>query len=213
MKEKDTYSGCIYFYENKINNNVYIGQSSNPKLRYAKHKSKTSISTRIDKAINDFGIENFDYKILVWIERDTYQEYKDDIDELETFYMNKYRNLGYTLYNSTEKGGGNTWANYNSKREYGPLSEEQKKKISDSLNKYYKTHKGRDHSGDKNPSAKKVIGINVETEEIVEIYSCGKYACDKIGMKYSTFKNKIKSGIMVDGILYIYDENNSKKTL
>jgi hypothetical protein len=64
-----------------------------------------------------------------------------------------------------------------------------------------------------NPTAKRVIGIDVNSEEIVESYACGKTACEKIGMNYSTFKQKMKKGgVLIDNILYTY-ETTTKETL
>lgn len=211
-KEKKLYTGIIYKFHNKINNKVYIGQTSNPKLRYNQHLTLGKNGLIIDKAIAKYGISNFEYSVLVQIERNSYEEYKDSIDELETFYIKKYRKLGIILYNQTEEGGGNTWASYNEKREYSPLKQEHKDKIATSLKKYYETHKCRDMSGDKNPTAKKVIGIDVNSKQIVESYSCGKYACQKIGMNYSTFKYKIKNGgILIDNILYVYETASTEE--
>lgn len=48
--------------------------------------------------------------------------------------------------------------------------------------------------------------MDKEKKVIVETYSCGKFACEKIGMNYSTFKQKIKKGgILIDNILYTYE--------
>ncbi len=213
MKNENVYCGCIYLFTNLVTNQVYIGQTSNPKQRYRQHLNPANISTWIDRAINEYGIDNFSYEELVHIQKPSYQEYKKAIDELGTFYMNKYRQLGYQLYNQTEKGGGHTWASYNQHREYGPLSDEHRQKIKQSLKKYYETHKCRDMSRGNNPTAKRVIGIDVNSEEIVESYACGKTACEKIGMNYSTFKQKMKKGgVLIDNILYTY-ETTTKETL
>lgn len=58
----------IYKYENKLNHNVYIGQSSNIEKRYAQHIYDSTYrperGTGIDKAIHKYGIENFDFSIV-----------------------------------------------------------------------------------------------------------------------------------------------------
>ena len=207
-KNKSLYTGCIYMYTNKINNKVYIGQSSDVKQRYAQHKDPNTDSTPIDKAIKKYGIENFDFRILVVIDRSTYDEYKNDIDELETFYMEKYRRLGYTLYNITEKGGGNTWAMSNKDRVYKPHTQEEKDKISKKLKEYWKTHKPQRRCGELNSRAKRIVATDVNTGEVLAIFDCGKLLCMEIGMNYSTFKYKMqRKGILADNILYRYESN------
>lgn len=209
-KSKMTYRGCIYLYTNKINGKVYVGQTSNLKQRLIQHKNPANCSQRIDQAINKYGIENFKVEVLKEIEVEGYKEYKKAIDELETFYIHKYRDSGYTLYNATIDGGGNTWATYNNDKEYSQLSDEQKQKISDSLKKFYKEHPNYlDRKGAKNSRAKKVIGVNIDTNEVVERYEYGKELSEKIGMNYSTFKYKMqRGGITIGNIKYSYETNS-----
>lgn len=204
-KNKSEYRGWIYLYKNKINNKMYVGQTSNLALRKQQHKSASHNKYPIDKAINKYGIENFEFQVLVEICRMSYQEYKKDIDELETFYMNKFRNEGFVLYNMTKKGGGNTWANYNSKRVYTNVSESQKDKIKQALKKYYSKHSGRSMVGELNTHSRCVDVIDITTEDIIKTYKCGKYACQDLNMNYSTFKSKMRNGgIKIDNLLYVW---------
>lgn len=201
-KTKSKYHGYIYLYINKINGKAYVGQTSNLRQRKYQHEQKSSVELVIDRAINKYGKQNFEFKVLVEITRSSYEEYKKDIDALEKFYIQKYKDDGFVMYNISE-GGGNTWANYNSKREYGNLSEEQKQKISKSLHEYYKTHRGRDASGDKNAKSRKVEVIDLNTNQICKTYNCGKYACADLGINYSTFRYRMRrGGIQVNNFLY-----------
>lgn len=99
----------IYMFKNKINGKCYIGQAQSLKKRINHHYS--NIKTQrynlpIYKAINKYGIENFDLIIL--------KEYPQDIkkkilcnkmDEDEKYYIEKYN--GYTNgYNCTLGGDG-----------------------------------------------------------------------------------------------------------
>lgn len=206
MEADNVYSGCIYKFENLIDHTVYIGQTSNPTNRYRQHTYKSTKTQFIDKAINEFGIDNFSYTELVWIKRSSYEEYHSEICALEEFYIKRYKSLGYNMYNKTEDTYINTWASYNRKRIYTKLREEQKEKISTALKNYYKTHTPRDLSGKNNPTAKKVLAINIDTEEIIQTFSYGKEACNFLKMGYSKFKKLIKNnGILIDKILYIYE--------
>lgn len=85
----------IYKFTNKITNMVYIGQSVNIFKRYYEH-TKNPI-TLIDKAILTFGINNFDFEILM--------EFKENdkllMSESEYFYMDKFNSIvpnGYNVY-------------------------------------------------------------------------------------------------------------------
>lgn len=58
----------IYKYENKINGNIYIGQSSNIERRMKQHlydaENRANTSTGLDVAIKKYGIENFNIEII-----------------------------------------------------------------------------------------------------------------------------------------------------
>lgn len=207
MDKNKIHKGCIYLYTNIINGKLYVGQSSAVKHRFLTHLQGNQI---IDKAIRKYGIENFSFKILLTIERNSYDEYKKDIDELETFYIKKFKNQGLTLYNVIEEGGGNTWASYNNKREYKKHTDEEKLKVSIKLKAYYKQFR-KDNHGGKNPRAKQVIEYDLSKGKILNKYSCGKEAADKIGMNYSSFKTRMcKGGLIIDNIMYIYESDFKK---
>lgn len=85
----------IYKIENKINNKVYIGQTSNISKRWSSHKNNKE--TTIGKAIQKHGESNFDFSII---------EFTDDYNLREQFwiaYYNSYKGPGY---NSTPGGEG-----------------------------------------------------------------------------------------------------------
>lgn len=63
-----------------------------------------------------------------------------------------------------------------------------------------------DRNGALNPKAKRVIGLL--NGAIVEQYDCGKYLCEKLNMKYTTFKSKIQHNkLIINNIHYIYETN------
>lgn len=57
-------NGIIYKYTNKINNKVYIGQTTRERLRKYEHKKATKDNTYFHKAVLKYGIDNFSYEIL-----------------------------------------------------------------------------------------------------------------------------------------------------
>lgn len=83
---------AIYKITNKINNKIYIGQSSNPHRRWLEHinnyykKEKSLIS----QAIQKYGVENFSFEILGWFE---------DYNEKEKYYIKLFRTIAPYGYN------------------------------------------------------------------------------------------------------------------
>lgn len=85
----------IYKITNKLNNKVYIGQSSDIDMRISEHKQKRFVP--IDMWINMIGVENFDFEIL---EECT----NEDMDEKEKYYIKKYNSNidGYSIISKKE---------------------------------------------------------------------------------------------------------------
>lgn len=107
----------VYLLSNTINNKIYIGQTWSPLyIRMGKDGSNYKNSIYLYSAIQKYGTENFQYKILA--------ECKDQItaDVFEEYYINWYdtknSEIGYNL-----KNGGSA----------GKHSEETKDKISESI--------------------------------------------------------------------------------
>lgn len=122
----------IYSYTNKINNKIYIGQTTDPVRRkynheYASHyENAGDYNTPFHRAIRKYGFENFEYKVLA----DEIDD-KDLLNQLEKYYIKKFDSLVPNGYNVSE-GGSNAsphdWTseqkfNYSLKR--GSLTEEE----------------------------------------------------------------------------------------
>lgn len=97
----------IYKYQNKINGHIYIGQSIDIETRkknhyYASRSEKASdYNSQFHQAIRKYGIENFDFEILVEIEKENYSS--ELLNNLEKFYIKKYNSFE-NGYNATIGG-------------------------------------------------------------------------------------------------------------
>lgn len=62
----------IYLITNKNTCQMYVGQSINIQKRFGEHRRATSLGhSRIDNAINKYGVENFSFEVIMTIENDT----------------------------------------------------------------------------------------------------------------------------------------------
>lgn len=76
--------GIIYRWTNKVNGKKYVGQTVNPRKRYLQHyNGERADSQIIDRAILKYGVENFDYTVLLTIHADTREELRGLLDEAE----------------------------------------------------------------------------------------------------------------------------------
>ena len=149
----------IYKFENKYDRKVYIGQSINIENRVKGHRKavKTGDNTYFHRALRKYGIENFDFNVLIECP-------KENLNYWEKFYIKFYcsNNPNYG-YNMTEGGEGvQLFGEQNGM--YGKHhSNESKKKMSanrkgrkwteeqrQKMDNYFKTHdapmKGKHHT-------------------------------------------------------------------
>lgn len=96
----------IYKITNKINGKTYIGQSRNIYKRWHGHKETCKRTKYKDvllyKAMNKYGIENFEFEIIEICDEEL-------LDEKEIFYIEKYGSFAHGKnkgYNQTLGGGG-----------------------------------------------------------------------------------------------------------
>ena len=98
----------IYKIINKVNNKIYIGQSCDCHRRWMEHlrsgqpdkyaiKSQRDLNAPIHLAMQKYGIENFEIKILEICER-------EKLNEKEKDWIKFYKQQGYSLYNITDGG-------------------------------------------------------------------------------------------------------------
>ena len=139
-------------------NKCYIGQTINlvERKRTLYNPNKYYSGHRLDNAIKKYGIENFQYEIIIQIVESSKEKLREKLDELEKFYIEKYDSYN-NGYNMTLGGSGSNgcFQTEESKRKISEkekgrkgsmlgrhLTEEQKNKISN----FAKTR-----TGEKNP--------------------------------------------------------------
>ena len=94
-------NGIIYVAKNKINGKHYVGQSIQKwPRRKIQHEALSSNEYIFDKAINEYGPENFEWTVL-----ENGIENRDLLNSLERLYMFKYEStLDMWGYNVREGG-------------------------------------------------------------------------------------------------------------
>lgn len=100
----------IYKYTNRINGKSYIGQSVDIDSRKCSHKASAfnqncgDYNSQFHCAIRKYGIDNFDFEILVELSYEGYS--KEILNYLEMYYINKYDTFK-NGYNATIGGDSN----------------------------------------------------------------------------------------------------------
>lgn len=139
-------------------NKCYIGQTINlvERKRTLYNPNKYYSGHRLDNAIKKYGIENFQYEIIIQIVESSKEKLREKLDELEKFYIEKYDSYN-NGYNMTLGGSGSNgcFQTEESKRKISEkakgrkgsmlgrrLTEEQKNKISN----FAKTRTGEKNS-------------------------------------------------------------------
>ena len=146
------YSMWIYKITNIQNNKVYIGQTIRPiEQRFHRHLNdalSNVIDTHFARAIRKYGKENF---VIETIDSASNQQ---ELTQKEQYWIKYYNSIeiGYNETDATSKCGGNT---------YQSKTPEEMNSIKEKIR--------QTKIGNKNPMAKKVKRINIQTGE-VEIF-------------------------------------------
>ena len=100
--------GYIYIITNLTNNMQYVGQTIHTiQQRFSGHKSSAKCkddNTYLHKAMNKYGVENFEIKEITSVEMGTLEELLEELNFLEIYYIAEYNTLSPNGYNLT-KGG------------------------------------------------------------------------------------------------------------
>ena len=152
----------VYKITNIQNNKVYIGQTIRPiQKRFQRHINdalNNILDTHFARAIRQYGAENFTIEVI-----DTATD-QNELNKKEQYWIQYYDsvNKGYNETDAISKCGGNT---YQSKTKEEMESIKEKIRVS--------------KFGAKNPMARKIKRINIQTHEVEvfdTIISCAK-AC------------------------------------
>ena len=199
--------GCIYKIRNKINDKIYIGQTTQDLgTRWKQHLKKSSNCVCLKRALNKYGIDNFEYELVCTTSDDLLND--KEIEYIENF--NCLSPDGYNLrlggnsgkhneqtkhkIRETLKNGYKIGRIVNSKNRLGkPHSETTKKKISKSLtgNKFSKKSIKKRVISRRINQNRKIVQFDLEGNKLKEFDSC-KEAGEYMGVTTSSICQCLK---------------------
>lgn len=111
------FTGIIYWYRNLLNNKLYIGKTINPHDRHQTHLYSSKIGSNrkdsglpIHRAIQKYGIDNFEYRVLCIVANPDKQQLNDILNEKEKYYIQFYHSNNQ-IYGYNILDGGNSSPN------------------------------------------------------------------------------------------------------
>lgn len=208
--------GVIYKYTSP-SNKIYIGQTIKPSERYRKHINEaynakhSGYNTHLSKAIRKYGIENFKYEIIVTVNIDNLQELTKKLDWFEQFYIRKY-NSYKNGYNLTKGGGGcrgykmsetnikllrerykNSGLSKYAHKKGDVVSEETRKKISNTMKGKPKTIEHKTKVAEANAKYKKPIFCVENNTIYASVYDAAKELNLQFGNIWSVCNGRRKT--------------------
>lgn len=195
----------IYKITNLLTGKSYIGQSINIATRWSAHKSTSRSKETLDgndlhKDMLELGVENFSFEVL---EETTIEE----LDEREIYWI-AYYDTFYNGYNHTLGGNGNVRLDYKkikelwdqglTSKEIAPIIGSSRDTINQALtNLGITTEEKRKRSEEliKNSIAsykRKVLKIDIETNEIIEVFDSVSSAAKELGITRATFREGLQ---------------------
>lgn len=185
--------GYIYTIRNKINNKLYIGQTTdNFDRRYSRNVEKYTSNKHLKNSIKKYGLENFE------IDKEFDIAYsQEELNKLECLYINIYNTTNQKYGYNKMYGGSNgkptaeALKHMSEARKGIKFTEEAKRNMSEA-------RKGR-FTGGEHPMAEKVVCITTN-----EIFDSAKEGADKYLLSNSNIlaccKGRLKSvGKLEDG--------------
>lgn len=166
----------LYKIVNSVNDKVYIGMTSRPKGRFKEHFSKSSSCTKLKRAINKHGKDNFEMILLC----EGLEEY---ILDLEVKAIQAYDSIenGYNLVLGHPNTNGSI------------LSEEMKGNISKGLLKYYESNVS------KNKGAMRLAKRDLNPYYVMGFWFPDKrVACESLNMNEKSFYKWRSDGTLGD---------------
>lgn len=191
---------AVYKIINLQNNKIYIGSSLNVNQRLNAHKRNLRDNKHINKILqeeyNSFGVQNFVYGIIEYVEYD-----KELLLDREQYWLDYYKsydnNYGYNIFSDSRNANGYKHTDESKKKmsefQKGKvLSDEHKNKISETLLK--------------NPPTKGKI-MSDETKQKLSISHTGKKLSEVTKQRISkTLKSKERK--LTEDELKMRSENN-----
>lgn len=195
----------IYKITNKISGKSYIGQSINISTRWAAHKSvsrsyETLDGNELHKDILELGLENFLFEVIE-------QTNVDKLDQREIYWI-QYYDTYYNGYNRTLGGNGNVRLDYDkigklwrqglTSKEIANILNTSSSSINVVLTNLGITTKEKlERSKEliKNSVAsykRSVLKIDLETDEIIEIFDSVSAAARELGVTRATFREGLQ---------------------
>lgn len=168
----------LYKITNRLNNKCYLGITNNPTVRWTKHR-QVKLQTAISLAIQKYGQENFEFKILV-IGDEAY------IKGLEIKAIAAFNTKAPNGYNLTDGGEGSLGY-------YPSATTIEKKRIAGHKRRHSFSTKQKIsasqrgvRTGDKNSHAKPVIIAGKK-------YECLRHACKDLNLSYKRLVKRLGS--------------------
>lgn len=139
-------AGVIYKYTSP-SGKVYIGQTTNEQQRYRTHKYKSkNPDSYFHKAINKYGIENFQYEVILRASSNQPERLKFILDTMEKYYIKKYNSNNRLIgYNLTIGGEGLSSPSLETRKKISEsnknkiVTEQMKKQIANTLKAKYES--------------------------------------------------------------------------
>lgn len=213
----------LYYIENKINGQLYIGISYNPMKRWKSHLScaRNKALLYVQRAIAKYGENNFIFNVYEIANTKTEAELK------EIYWISEMRRLGIHIYNISDGGEGNKGHSM-SLGQRQAASKRMKGKFAGDKNPFY----GKNHTNEtrqflsklkkeiyKNPSNRGEGSNNnkLTNEKILlirKLYSSENYSKNRLSQMFKTSRANIKR--IVNGTAWNhlpYDDFYNKKTI
>jgi len=175
--------GVVYIMRNLIDTKVYIGQTVNLERRKNEHKNRKSSSSKrynfhITKVIEEYGYENFEFKVL----DEAFS--KKDLDDKEKYFI--------SLFKSNDPKYG-----YNSRG--GNLQEPLNQRTKDLMSS---SHIGLTETAiTKRKKSHKILAFK---DNVCLIVDSGKLFGDMIGKDRNNVTNALRKGIKIKGYYVFY---------
>jgi len=197
----------IYVIQNKLNNKIYVGKTSNPIRRYAEHRgiangAKPREYSLIHAAIKKYGIDNFIFSVIEeWEnEQDSYNAEEFWIEFFRTDVSKFGKEAGYNV-NAGGRGAKSGALNpmfgkthspevkaKMSAQRSGALNANFGKHFSDETKQIMSKKKQNIYLGENNPRAK---FTNDQAENIRSEWNAGGISMSELALKFNVRRNVI----------------------